>query len=53
LVRLPVISDVKKAKLLTSEDLKEIGSIALEGQKMPQKAERLRDVFESYDKIVY
>jgi hypothetical protein len=41
LIRLPVVSDVKKAKLLTSDDLKEIGNIALEGQKMPQKAQRL------------
>jgi hypothetical protein len=44
LVRLPVVSDVKKAKLSTSDDIKEIGNIALEGQKMPQKTERLRDV---------
>ena len=44
LVRLPVVPDIKKSKLLTSDDLKEIGNIALEGQKMPQKAERLRDV---------
>jgi hypothetical protein len=41
LVRLHVVSDVKKAKLLTSDDIKEIGNIVLEGQKMPQKAERL------------
>jgi hypothetical protein len=32
LIRLPVISDVKKAKQLTSDDFKEIGNIALEGQ---------------------
>ena len=44
LIRLPVVSDVKKAKLLTSDDFKEIGNIGLEGQKMPQKAQRLRDV---------
>ena len=29
---------------MTSDDLKEVGNIALEGQKLPQKAERLRNV---------
>jgi hypothetical protein len=43
-IRLPVVADIKKAKLLTFDDFKEIASIAMEGQKMPHKAERLRNV---------
>jgi hypothetical protein len=35
---------LRKQNFLTSDDLKEVGNIALEGQKMPQKAERLRNV---------
>jgi hypothetical protein len=31
LVRLLVVADIKKAKLLTYDDLKEVGNIALEG----------------------
>ena len=37
-------TDIKKAKLLASDDLKEVGNIALEGQKVPQKAKRLQNV---------
>jgi hypothetical protein len=44
LVRLLVVADIKKAKLLTSDDLKEVGNIGLEEQNLPQKAKRLRNV---------